>query len=724
MTQSKEKIVPTACCSHCGAMCVLKAHVKDGIITRFETDDGEEPQLRACARGRAYRQRVYDPNRLLHPLKRTGARGEGKFEKISWDEALDKVTGELKRVKDAYGPSATAFVWGGGDINQIHNSRHFHHLLCLNGGYTRLWGVPSFQAGIYAIQATYGIYRTANAREDLLNSRFILAWGVNPASTVLGSNTGWYLAQAREKGIKVVAVDPQYTNSVATLADQWIPIYPGTDSAMLIAMGYVIIKNNLYDKSFLDKYTVGFDMFKNYVLGNEDGEAKTPAWAEKITGVPAATIEALAKEYATNKPAALLCGIAPGRTAYGEQYHRAASLLAAMTGNVGIHGGDAAGRTYEGASWFPYKMGYGMVFRPEDGKNPMEVFSSDGRMSVYVASGVHYATLPEAIMKGKAGGFPDIKLAFIQNKNYVNQYPNINKIVEALQKLEFIVALEQVMTPTARYADIILPTSTFLERNDIDLGLGTPAYGYVNKAIEPLGESKSQLEIARALATRMGFKDLGDETEDELLRKEVARSEIPDYDKFKKEGVYKIKTPKPHIAFEKQIEDPAANPFSTPSGKIEIYAKGWAEKNDPKVPPVPQYVETWESRNDPLAKKYPLQMITSHFKRRTHGQYENVPWLRELEPQAVTLSTADAKARGIRDGDTVRVFNDRGTVAVRARVTERIMPGVVDLPQGAWYAPDKNGVDWGGNPNTLTKEQTSPGGGYAFNTCLVQVEKL
>ena len=263
MKESIEKVILTTCASHCGGTCMLKVHVKEGMITRIETDDGEEPQLRACLRGRAYRQRIYHPERLKFPMKRVGARGEGKFERISWDEALDTVAKELIQVRDTYGPASILYIRGAGDINQLHNNRLFHKLLCRLGGYTRAWGVASYQGGVSAATATYKTWRTGNSRDDLLNSRLIILWGWNPANTICGTNTSWYLAQAKEAGAKMIAIDPRFTDTAAVLADQWIPIVPGTDAAMLVAMAYVIIKENLQDQAFLDKYTVGFERFKD-----------------------------------------------------------------------------------------------------------------------------------------------------------------------------------------------------------------------------------------------------------------------------------------------------------------------------------------------------------------------------------------------------------------------------------------------------------------------------
>ena len=203
MKDSEEKITNTTCASHCGGTCVLKVHVKNGMIEKIETDDGEEPQLRACLKGRAYRQRVYHADRLKFPMKRIGDRGKAKFERISWDEALDTVAKELIRVKDTYGPAAVVYAPGGGDINQLHNMRQFHKVLCHNGGYSRLWGIWSYQGGVYAAQATYGTWRTSTARDDLLNSRLIILWGWNPANTVGGTNTSWYLAQAKAAGTRI-----------------------------------------------------------------------------------------------------------------------------------------------------------------------------------------------------------------------------------------------------------------------------------------------------------------------------------------------------------------------------------------------------------------------------------------------------------------------------------------------------------------------------------------
>ncbi len=297
-------------------------------------------------------------------------------------------------------------------------------------------------------------------------------------------------------------------------------------------------------------------------------------------------------------------------------------------------------------------------------------------------------------------------------------------MAQALEKLEFIAVAEQVMSATAKFADILLPVSTFMERNDLWTGGATPAYGYVNKVIEPLYESRSPLEILCGLANRLGVQAYSSKTEDEWLREIIKGSYVPDYDSFKEKAIYRIKLPEPRVAFKEQIEHPEHNPFPTPSGKIEIYSQRLADMNNSEIPPIPKYIESWESRNDPLTAKYPLQLITTHFKRRAHSQFESVPWLRELMPQAISINPADAEARGISSYDEVRVFNDRGEIIVPAIVTERTMPGVVDLPQGAWYSPDECGVDRGGCANVLTKDVHSPGGAACYNTALVQIQRV
>ena len=247
--------------------------------------------------------------------------------------------------------------------------------------------------------------------------------------------------------------------------------------------------------------------------------------------------------------------------------------------------------------------------------------------------------------------------------------------------------------------------------------------GFQRKLIEPLGECKSQHDIAKELARRLGIADYDTREAEEPLKEVAARLAIPDYEAFKEKGIHWIERTEPYVAFQAQIEAPEKNPFPTPSGKIEIYSQQIADMNNPLLPPIAQYIETWESVNDPLAATYPIQLITKHAKRRANAQFDTVAWLKERIAQTVIMNTGDARDRGIHDGDMVRVFNDRGETIIPAQLTERLMPGVAIVPAGAWYAPDKDGVDRGGSANVLTRDEPSPGGAFPYNTALIQIEK-
>jgi anaerobic dimethyl sulfoxide reductase subunit A len=550
----------------------------------------------------------------------------------------------------------------------------------------------------------------------------------------------YHVIKAREKGAKIIAVDPRYHDTAATVADEWIPIRPGTDTAVFVAMANVMIKENLHDQAFLDKYTVGFDKFKDYVLGQEDGVDKTSAWAADISGVDAETIEYLAREYATTKPAALMDCPAlmdcqgPARSAMGEQYNRCAATLCAMTGNVGRPGGSAGG----GLMGIPVGHMFRMSAIPP-GKNPFEMDGPNVKgtldIRMRVIKRIHINKIFDAILCGREGGYPsDIKLMWSMCNNYLNQTGNSNKAARALQNLEFFCVNELFMTAQARYADLLLPVTSAAERSDLTRPWPSgPYFTFMNRALEPLGECKSDFDIVNDLAERLGIKDFNPYTEEEWLKMFVEHNpeyqmHIKDYDKFREDGIHRVKLNEPIVAFKEQIDDIENNPFPTPSGKIEIFSQRVADLNKPDTPPIPKYMRTPEDRNDPLFATYPLQLITPHPKNRVHSELYMVPWLQEVEEHRAWINPVDAEPRGIKDGDEISVFNDRGEVAIKAWITERIIPGVVSIFEGAWYAPDKKGIDRGACANTLTNDAYSggaySGGGAAvLNTCLVEIEK-
>lgn len=715
----------------CGGRCPLRLLVKDNRIIRVEGDDAKEPeQLRTCLRCRAYRQYVHHPERLMYPQKRVGVKGEGKFERISWEEALDMLADELARVKETYGNEGIFLATGGGYLASLHNpGLAAARLLAQYGGFVTHYGNISSEGAVWASLTQYGSVMVGHSREDMLNSKLIILWGWDPARMISGTNTMYHLIKARENGAKVIAIDPRYHDTAATVAHEWIPIRPGTDTAVMVAMANVMIREKLHDQAFLDTYTVGFDKFKEYVLGQEDGVEKTPAWAAEISGVDAGTIERLAREYATSKPAALMDCQGPARSAMGEQYNRCAATLCAMTGNVGRPGGSAGG----GLMGIPVAHMFRMSAIPP-GKNPFELDGPrvKGTLDIRlrVSKRVHINKIFDAILRGKEGGYPsEIKMVWSMCNNYLNQTGNSNKAARALKKLDFLAVNELFMTAQARYADLLLPVTSAAERSDLTRPWPSgPYYTFINRALEPLGECKSDFDIVTAVAERLGIKDFNPYSEDEWLRMFIEKNpetaaQITDYEKFKREGIHRVKLQEPIVAFKEQIEDIEGNPFPTPSGKIEIYSQRVADLNTPLCPPIPKYMSTPEDRNDPLFKKYPLQLITPHPKNRVHSELYLVPWLREVEPHRAWINPVDAKPRGIGDGDEIYVFNDRGKVAITAWVTERIIPGVICIFEGAWYAPDENGIDRGACANTLTNDAYSGGGASVMNTCLVQVDK-
>ena len=715
-----DQIIETNCNSHCGGNCEMKVHVRDGQMIRIEPviKDGR-PSM--CLRGQAYRQRVYSPDRLLHPLKRTGPRGSLDFEEISWDEALDTVAGELKRVKADYGNEAILHFCSMCDPYVLNHVGAFHSLLCQFGGYTAAWGYISAEASAFSEGVTYGRAHkhgyTGHPAEEYVNAKLILMWGWNPVTTTMGTDMSWSLTQAKENGARIISVEPRYTDSAAAFADEWVPIRPGTDAAVMLAMSYVIINENLQDQEFIDTYTVGYERFKNFLLGQDDQQAKTPEWAETISGVPATTIANLAREFATNKPAILGASIGPGRSAFGEQYHRTVEALQIVAGNLDL---ENRRRPPSLRHLRPFPTPF--LFQPnqvEEGKPPRWNALPSRGPSVNSSARVNVNSLTDAILRGKEGGYSaDYKLLWLSNTNYLNQLGDINRCIEAFKSLEFVLVTEQVLSATARFADIVLPVGTFFERYDFVPPLGPIAYGagkseyvFINKAIEPLGESRSQLQICQALAPKLGLADYGKVSDEEIVKQLIA-------DLSEEADSEDQKTPT------EEPTDKGEIVFRTPSEKIEIYAEVVERMDHPQIPALPTYMETWESLNDPLAEKYPLQLITPHFKRRAHSQFDNLPWLRELQEQAISINSVDAEERGLNDGEMVRVFNIRGEVRIPVRVTERIMPGVVSLPQGAWYSPDENGIDHGGSANVLTSSLASPAGAFASHTALVQVEKL
>ncbi|HYG60258.1 MAG TPA: DMSO/selenate family reductase complex A subunit [Symbiobacteriaceae bacterium] len=729
------KVVATACAHNCGGRCVLKAHVREGAIVQITTDsepdNPEAPQLRACLRGRSYRERIYHPDRLRYPMKRVGRRGEGKYVRISWADALDEVARQLLRTIGTYGNESIFLTYGTGNAGRLSEGACMRRLLGQMGGYLGFYNNYSNSANTWGLSYTLGTENAASSREDLVNSRLILLWGFNPAETVFGTNTNYYLHQAKTAGAKIVVIDPRHTDTAVAFADQWIPIRPTTDNALIAAIAYVLISDGLIDQAYLDRRCLGFDekhlppgapagsSFRSYVLGMSDGVPKSPAWAEAITGIPAGTTLQLAREYGAVKPAAIFMGYGPQRHAYGELPSRGIVTLQAMTGNIGVSGGSA------GAFGWP---GYGRAPRVGilPAANPVKAAIPAFLFTEAIARG-RAMTAADGVM-GVERLPADIKLICnLAGNALLNQHADINQTAKLLADeslVEFILVSDQFLTPSARFADILLPATTWFERDDIVTPWAFGDYALsISQAIEPLHESRNAYDWVTDLADRVGLREAfteGRSAQDWLrLMVDEARQAWPDfpsYEAFRERGVYKYPYGKPFIAFHDQV-------FPTPSGKIELYSPRLAAMERPaEIPAVPKYVPAWEGPSDPLRVRYPLQCIGWHVKRRSHSIFDNMPWMEEAGRQEIWLNPADAQKRRVRNGDLVRVFNDRGAMEVPVRVTPRIMPGVVGIPQGAWWSPGPDGVDRRGSLNVLTSLRATPlAMANAQHTMLVEV---
>jgi len=780
-TDDQLTTVVTSCDHNCGSRHMLVAHKKGDVIVRLSTDDGryqaggafgfeseQVPQLRACLRGRSYRARIYSPERLLYPMLRVGERGEGKFKRVSWDEALDFIARKMIELKSKYGPTAILDqAYAGTSYCVLHKSDQIEGLLArflgMFGCRTNSWSVPSYQGTTFSSRMTFGTIEDGNEDDAFAHSKLIIMWGWNPAYTFHGGNTFYYMRLAKQRGCKFVLVDPQYTDSAASYDAWWIPIKPNTDAAMLAGMAHYIFDNKLHDQKFIDRFVQGMDAgtmpdwakdkenFKDYILGKSDGTPKTPEWAENICGVPAADIRKLADLYARTKPAALKASWAPGRASYGEQYNRMAAAVQAMTGNIGVLGGCAEG---VGKGWHAESVAY-----PYDENANIWYASIKSDRWAHCVLNYPNVKREEVGLWPRSdkldGAIPNIKAIWWHGSDWFNQLTHINKEIEAVKKLELVVCQDSTITPSGLWADVLLPIATHFERHGVALPWYKGHY-YIHrpKAIAPLGESKTDFQVFTELAWRLeqldptlkdfgkrynpraerGYFDNPDATDEAYLaawwkdKVQAHQGVTMPWEEFKRRGVYKFEFKQPLVAFREQIEQ--GKPFQTPSGKIEILSTTLAKVTDwtktqwgYEIPAIPKWIEPFESLNHPKAKTWPFHMITPHPRWRTHSIFHNIPWLRETFQQEITLNAADAKRLGIRTGDMVEAWNDRGRIVLPAYVTERCMPGVVVVYEGAWMDRDKAGVDRAGNPDFLTLDEPSPAGAFAYNTILCNVKE-
>lgn len=750
--------VETVGCYHnCGGRCILGAVVQDGTITRLVPDPTPStaedvlynPRAIPCQRGRSQIHRVYAAERLKYPMKRVGKRGSGQFQRITWTEALDTIAAQLNRIKGQYGNSAIYMHYASGVGWTGPQGRNpLARAMVLFGGYQGYYN--SYSTACYGSVLPYITAAAGNTTDDVLNSKLVVLFGDNSVVTRAGGdNAGYYYIKAKQAGAKFIVIDPLYTDTALATDAQWIPINGGTDVALIAALAHVMVTENLYDKDFMSTHAVGFDedtlpkgaapntSFMAYIMGkSDDAIEKTPAWASQITGIPVNTIVQLARDMALTKPCAMFQGWGWQRRAQGEQPVRALPILAAMTGNFGLSGG--------GPGLRPTGATFKITAAPPVPANPIKTTFPVFKWPDYVTRGTEMTSGPLDRIHGGDKLASNMKFMWNFGGNtIINQHADINGTTKMLQddtKLEFIVTVDVQLTPSAKYSDILLPDTTGFEAEAIITGeghgeKGNHAWVLLNhQVIQPMYEAQPSLWVAEQLANRLGLGDAfraGHTTAEDWENDIVASAKMnyPDFPSladFRKTGIYKTSSKTPVIAFAAFSKDPVANPLKTPTGLIEIYSPFLASQNDPKmIPAIPKYIPEWEGVSDPLRSKYPLLMSTTHWVGRSHSTFDNVDYLREAHPQCLWINPVDAAPRGIKHGDMVKVFNDRGEVHLPAFVTNRIKPGSTNMPQGGWYTPDANGVDTRGCGNVLTKYEPTPfAKGNPQHTNLVQVEKI
>lgn len=781
--ESNETITWSQCNVNCGGNCIFQWHSKDGKVQYMETDNtgDDDFQARACLRGRSMRRWLNSPDRLLYPMKRVGKRGEGKFEQVSWDEAISTIADKLKYTIDSYGNDAIFNSYGSG-CNTVMGNPSNRLLNCLGGklGYNYDYSTHMSSASMPYMygssdfldedgnHTTLGKPATAYTPYDDINasslseaeehSDFVVMFGNSPAETRMGgSNIVWDYARMHDavvdRGGKVVNIDPRMNETASGHPDEWLPIRPGTDAALASAIAYEWISNGQVNKEFLDKYAVGYDddtmpesakgqnkSYKDYIMGTGyDMVAKTPEWAAPITQIPADTIRQLAADIAAAKAPFIVQGWGSQRHSNGEDTTRAICMLPVLLGQLGLPGTNTGQREAEPSTYLV-------------GGLPGLAKSSTVKAAIPVYEWLnavdhgHEMTATNAGVTGVEKLSNDIKFIWSYAGNCLtNQHGDINHTHEILSdesKCEFIVVWDTVMTDTAKYADILLPDAMRSEQ----LSMKTQGYSewYTGVCVgkpaqEAPGECRCSYDVCAEIADRFGKKDEFTEgrTHDEWVKYlyEQGREdhpEMPTWDEMLEQGVYKVKLD-PVIGLKDFRGDPEGHPLATPSGKIEIYseqlatiAETWELEEDEHIYPIPVFQPGFQGYGS-VTEEYPLYCCGFHHKSRTHSSYGFIPELEQVARQQLWINPADAAPRGIANGDTLAVKSPAGEIRIEAKVTPRVIPGTVMIPQGAWHKADMSGdkVDEGGCVNTLTTYKPTPlakGNGPA-HSMIVQVAK-
>ncbi|WP_028118094.1 DMSO/selenate family reductase complex A subunit [Ferrimonas senticii] len=777
---SAEQHYWSACLCNCGSNCPLKVITVDGKITRIEAesygqDSFDSPHIKPCLRGHANRARVYNPDRLLYPMKRIAGskRGEGKFERISWEQAINEIGGTLKQTYQQHGPRAVYLNRGSGAFYDINGQKAWERLLNCMGGGLKHYGSYSSSMVQAVMPYVFGSRKASTPRE-MQYSDLLVFFGYNPMETRMSGSGEGYEVQTITQDKKVIHIDCRYSDTAMGRESEYHPCRPGTDAALCEGLAHVLITEDLVDHQFLAEKCYGFkaepaivdardnskmlpplpyeESYEAHILGVKDGIAKTPEWAAAICGIPADNIRNLARQIGTAKAPYIACGLGLQRHINGEDNIRAIMTLAMLVGAVGKRGTNTG--DYPKSPRRIYSSGLPTVSekqqRPIDtAKISMFNWTEavvDGKNLSVLKDGVR---LPKEELDANGDGKLGTNIKVIINYAsgcLVNQHSDAfgtSKILQDESLCELIVVIDNHMTSSAKLADYLLPDNSWLESTDFankTYYAGAVSYMTALKSgITPLGECRASFDVCTDLADVLGVKEIYTEGRSheqwiEHYYQTKVRSMAPELfpataKEMQQVGVIKTFTPcdesessaKTNCAMWDYVQH--GGTLKTASGKLEIYSHAlrelseqwvvpdyWLDK-DNYLNPLPKYWVGLESYQDnsPELADMPLQLIGHHTKARTHSSFGSVKWLKEAaNGDAVWINPTDAKQYGIEDDQFVIVESLRGKVRVKARVTNRIMPGVLSLAQGAWFNPT-NAVDQGGCVNTLTyKGRPSP----------------
>ena len=689
LARIKSAEVVRSFCYSCPWTCPTEVYVRDGKVVYVKgNQDSPNSAGARCGKGMASFYMTSDPDRLKYPMRRVGPKGSGQFERISWDEAFTMVAENLGKIRDEYGPEAVVYLY-----HHDPNGIFARNLL------SKLYGSPNFYGHTSGCEqdrrmATLTLFGHIFPMHDFGPSRYVMLWGINMFGANEGVSEPRGLMEAKEKGCKIVVVDPTFTQTAAK-ADEWISIKPGGDGAMALAMCRVIIDENLYDRDFVDKACTGFDGFRDHLRD----KGYSPDWAEPIAGVPAETITRLAREFAATKPAMSTMFKGAGYYTNGADASRAIYLLNVITGNVD-NPGNILLKDWAPLGW-PVRIPKEAQTKPQ--KPPLHV-----AMGYPLAPDVPNGLLPEAVLEGKP--YP-VRSIFVQSTNPVMSDPDTKRVQEMFRSLDFGVAIDLYMSETALECDLVLPETSFYEQAEIRQGLWKgPEVVIAQPAVPPVGESKPLYDIVKGIAQRMGWGEHFNYEKWEDWA-EVAMEPMPiSLEELMARGFW---------AGEITYGKPADKGVPTPSGKIEIYSQSFADNG---YDPYPVYTPRSMEPDD----DYPLALTHSKLSTHTNLVTQNNRFLMGIEGENwVEIHREDAAKYGVRDGAYVVLESPKGSITIKARVVDGLRPGVVSVRHGHAFGHWAMGAvakGKGAHSNTLMDSHVTPiSGGNAYNECKVRV---